>query len=100
MKAALETKARRLFRHEPRIVRVRVDVTRELSGNVRNFTARGRVEIAGPDLCVAVTHRDAYAAINLLMNRLSRQLRKRSTALRRNRSTDDIRLHKIAPMPV
>lgn len=95
MKAALETKALRLFRLEPRIVRLRVDVVRELSGNIRTFTAKGKIEIAGPDLWVAVTHHDAYTAINQLINRLSRKLRKRTTASRRNRTSDDIRSHSM-----
>ena len=93
MRSALENKTRRLFRHEPRIVRVRVDVASTMRGPVRVFIAKGLIEIPGPDLCAAVTHDDAYTAINLLITKLTRMLRKRTTANFRLRSSDDIRLH-------
>jgi ribosomal subunit interface protein len=93
MKLAVETKAERLFRHEPRIVRLRIDVERDLRGRTRVFTAKGRIEIAGPDLTAAVTTEDAYTSINLLIDKLDRLLRKRVTNTLRRRSTDDIRQH-------
>ncbi len=93
MKLAVETKAERLFRHEPRIVRLRIDVERDLRGRTRVFTAKGRIEIAGPDLTAAVTTEDAYMSINLLIDKLDRLLRKRVTNTLRRRSTDDIREH-------
>lgn len=93
MKAALEAKAERLFRHEPRILRLRIDVERDFRGRTRAFTAKGRVEIAGPDITAAVTTDDAYNAINLLIDKLDRMLRKRMTTLLRRRTTDDIRAH-------
>ena len=43
MKAALESKAERLLRHEPRILRLRIDVEREVAGPSRVFSAKGRV---------------------------------------------------------
>lgn len=83
MKTALRTKAERLFRHEPRILRLRIDVERDLHGRLRVFTAKGRVEIAGPDLSAAVTAENAYVAINRLIGRLDRMLRKRTSNLDR-----------------
>lgn len=97
MKAALETKAERLFRHEPRILRVRIDVESGRRGRTRVFTAKGRIEIAGPDLTAAVTTPDAYSSINLLIDKLDRMLRKRMTAVIRRRTADDIRT-RLAPV--
>ncbi len=97
MKQALESKAARILRHERRIVRVRIEVGRRLRGRSHLFTAKGQLEIAGPDLCASVTNVDAYTTINLLMDRLDRMLRKRATAARRHRTADDIRKH---PVPV
>lgn len=97
MKSALETKALRLFRHEPRILRLRIDVEREFCGGLRRFVAKGRVEIAGPDLTAAVPHDDAYTAINLLIAKLDRMLRKRTSNLLRKRVADDIRAHHSLP---
>ncbi len=91
MRTALETKAERLFRHEPRILRVRIDVEPDWNGRTRVFTAKGRVEIAGPDLTASVTTPDAYSSINLLIDKLDRRLRKRTTAVIRRRTSDDIR---------
>ncbi|MEO6993417.1 MAG: HPF/RaiA family ribosome-associated protein [Lacunisphaera sp.] len=99
MKLALESKAARLFRRERRIVRVRVEVIPEHRGGLRVFTAKGKIEIAGPDLCAAVTNVDAYAAINLLIGKLDRMLRKRATAGLRNRGADDIRNH-LTPVAI
>lgn len=93
MKNALETKAERLFRHEPNILRVRIDVERDLHGRTRVFVAKGRIELAGPDLTAAVTTEDAYTSINLLIDKLDRMLRKRTTAVRRRRTMGDIRAH-------
>ncbi len=93
MKAALESKANRLFRHEPRILRLRIDVEYDLRGRARVFTAKGRIEIAGPDLTAAVTTEDAYTAINLLIDKLDRMLRKRMTSTLRKRTAGDIRTY-------
>src|SRR5687767_14248989 len=67
MKAALETKAERLFRHEPDILRVRIDVEPDFHHRQRVFTAKGRIEIAGPDMSAAVTTGEAYKSANLLI---------------------------------
>lgn len=93
MKAVLESKAERLFRHEPRILRVRIDVERDLRGRTRVFTAKGKIEIAGPDLTAAVTTEDAYTSINLLIDTLDRMLRKRTTSVLRRRTAEDIRTY-------
>lgn len=93
MKRVLETKAERLVRHEPRILRVRIDVERSSCGRPRMFTAKGHIEIAGPDLRAAVTTSDAYSAMALLIDKLDRMLRKRTTAMLRRRTNGDIRAH-------
>ncbi len=92
MKAAIESKAERLFRHEARILRLRVDVECGYRAHTRVFTAKGRIEIAGPDLSAAVTTEDAYNSINLLIDKLDRLLRKRATSAIRRRSVGDIRM--------
>lgn len=93
MKEALETKARRLFRHDPRIVRLRIEVEPEVRRGLRRFAAKGRVEVAGPDRTATVRHENAYAAINLLIGKLDRMRRRRASGLLRRRVADDIRAH-------
>lgn len=92
-KAFIETKAERLFRHEPGILRLRIDVERDARNRSARFTARGRVELAGPDLTASVTTGAAPAAITRLIDKLDRMLRKRTNALMRRRTTGDIRTH-------
>lgn len=93
MRTVFAAKAERLFRHEPRIVRLRLDLADESRGGIPRFTAKGHVEIGGPDLRAAVTTDDAYKSVDLLIDRLDRALRKRMTALTTRRHVDDIRLH-------
>ena len=92
-KALMESKAERLFRHEPRMLRLRIDVERDVRGRNRGFTAKGRIELAGPDLTASVTAAAGPASITLLIDKLDRMLRKRASNLMRHRTTDDIRAH-------
>lgn len=93
MKHAITQKAERLFRHEPRILRIRIDVACDRSRSGRWFTAKGRLEMAGPDLTASVTCDDGYTSINLLIGKLDRMLRRRTTTFIRRRTTGDIRAH-------
>lgn len=93
MKRAVEAKAERLFRHEPRILRLRIDVENDVRGRSRLFTAKGRIEIAGPDLSASVSTDHAYTSVNLLIDKLDRMLRRRVTGVLRRRTADDIRRH-------
>lgn len=96
MKTALETKAERLFRHAPDIVRIRIDVELDHRGRSRVFTAKGRIEIPGPDLSASVSSENAYLSMNLLIDKLDRMLRKRGTNALRARTADDIRAHELS----
>jgi len=96
MKAAITRKAERLFRHEPRIVRVRIGIDCEHRRTGREFCALGHVEVYGNDLLASVIDTDAYRAIDILVRRLDRMLRRRATAMRRLRTADDIRAHAFA----
>ena len=96
-KAFIESKAKRLFRHEPRILRVRIDVEPDVRSRTPRFTAKGRIELAGPDLTASVTTDAAPAAITLLIEKLDRMLRKRTSNLLRRRTMGDIRAH---PAPI
>lgn len=89
----VETKMERLFRHEPRILRLRVDVELNRRGATRRFTAKGHIEIRGNDLKARVTTGDAYRSASLLADKLERMLRKRTTAMQSRRFEDDIRAH-------
>ena len=75
------------------MLRVRIEVERDVRGRNRGFTAKGRIELAGPDLTAAVTAETARTSITLLIDKLDRMLRKRTTAALRLRTSGDIRAH-------
>jgi len=78
MKQFMREKTARLFRHDGRILRVRIDVGMELNkGRDRIFTVRGIVELNGPDLVAFERSENAYAAIERVVNKLDRKLRHR-----------------------
>lgn len=95
LRANMTKKAERLFRHEPRIIRIRIGLDCEHLRTGRRFCALGQIEVLGPDLLASVTSEDAYKAIDLLINKLDRMLRRRVTAQRSRRAIDDIRAHKV-----
>lgn len=70
----------RLFAHEPRILRVRVELEceRHASSHRDEFLAKGHVEMKGRTFFVAERMDDLYAAIGSLSQKLDRKLRRNS----------------------
>jgi len=92
MKQAVYQKVEKLFAHEERIIRLRVEL--EYSKNVsgqQEFMAKGHIEIAGPPLILTVAGDDLYAAIDQMADKLDRKLRRRSRLDRVKRK----RLHSV-----
>ncbi len=80
IKNHVRDKAAKLLRHEPQIVRVRITLEyHQTKSNRDQFTAKGQIEIQGPDIVAADSGDDAYAALDKLVSELDRGLRKRST---------------------
>lgn len=94
-KASIETKAERLFRHEPQILRLRIEVERAHGGGTPLFRAKGHIEISDPDLQASVTTDEPHKSVNLLIDKLDRLIRKRTTAMNRRRHDDDIRAYAV-----
>ncbi|MDR1789189.1 MAG: ribosome-associated translation inhibitor RaiA [Opitutaceae bacterium] len=90
MRAVFHEKVSRLLRHEPRIIRVRIDVDHDTTHAKGLYTAKGHIEISGPDLIASESSPDAYKAVDVLIDKLDRLLRNRSRALKEKRK-DDIR---------
>lgn len=85
MRASLHGKAERLFRHEPRIDRIRLDVEHDATRGRAAFVAKGHIEIGGPDLIASVAADDAYKAVDLLMDKLDRLLHRRALTFKARR---------------
>lgn len=94
LKSAVAAKTERLFRHEPRIIRLRVDLDREHRNGAPLFVAKGRVELRGRDLLASVVSRNVYKSVDWLIDRLDRMLRRRATVRTRHRWRDDIRAYR------
>lgn len=79
LKTYVQEKAERLFRHEDRIVRIRVELEVDSNENVSSrFKAKGHIEINGPDMNATVSSDECHKAISLLTDKLDRMLRRRS----------------------
>jgi putative sigma-54 modulation protein len=78
LKFFVREKAERLFRHEDRIVRIRVELECDRDESVANrFKAKGHIEIQGPDMNATVQTDECHKAIALLVDKLDRMLSKR-----------------------
>lgn len=84
---ALKTKVleqmTKLFNHEERIIRIRVEL--EFSANTTHeneFIAKGYVEVAGPPMVVQTTSNDLYESIDMMYEKLARMIRRRHRLMR------------------
>lgn len=86
LKRMVNEKAQRLFNHEDRIIRLRVELENMVNkgdGKRQEFIAKGHIEIHGPPMVVSAASDDLYKSIDQMVNKLDRKLRRRS------------RLHKV-----
>jgi putative sigma-54 modulation protein len=84
LKTYVGEKADRLFRHEERIIRLRVELECDAKEAVgTRFKAKGHILINGPDMNAAVEADECHKAVSLLVDKLDRMLRRRA------------RLHKV-----
>ncbi|MES1167469.1 MAG: ribosome-associated translation inhibitor RaiA [Pseudomonadota bacterium] len=79
LKTFVREKAERLFRHEERIVRLRVELECDPKEAVMTrFKAKGHVVIHGPDMNAVVEADECHKAVSLLLDKLDRMLGRRS----------------------
>jgi putative sigma-54 modulation protein len=80
LKTFVSEKVERLFRHEERIVRIRVELECDTKQSVDNrFIAKGHVTIHGPDLNATVSADECHKAISLMVDKLDRMLERRNS---------------------
>jgi putative sigma-54 modulation protein len=79
LKFYVNEKVARLFRHEERIVRIRVELESDGKNDVtRPFIAKGHITIHGPDMNCSVASDECHKAVDLLVDKLDRMLRRRA----------------------
>jgi putative sigma-54 modulation protein len=78
LKTYVHEKAERLFRHEERIVRIRMELECDRSAAIgMQFKAKGHIQIQGPDMNAVVQTDDCHKAISMLVDKLDRMLQRR-----------------------
>ena len=79
LKSIANEKVSRLFRHEDRIVRVRVELEHDKTTiKDKEFLAKGHIEIQGPSLNATVATEDCLKSLDQLVDKLDRMIRRRS----------------------
>ena len=102
LKTFVHEKAERLFRHEERIVRVRIELECDPKQAVSNrFTAKGHIEIHGPDMNACVQSDEMHKAVDLVIDKLNRMLRRRARLFKvKRKHPHDIDLVTMLPKAV
>lgn len=78
LKFYVKEKMGRLFRHDERIVRVKVELECDRKHDREHkFIAKAHLLIRGPDINAAVSSDDCHKSIDLLVDKLDQSLRKR-----------------------
>ena len=78
LKFFVREKSEKLFRHEERIVRLRVELECDSKEDISvRFKAKGHVTIHGPDLNATVQADECHKAVSLLVDKLDRMLKDR-----------------------
>ncbi len=83
IKNVVQSKMERLFKHETRIIRLRLELERSnCKDHAGEFIAKGHIVLSGPEIIVSVASEDLYKSIDLLVDKLDRKLRRRSRLLK------------------
>jgi putative sigma-54 modulation protein len=78
LKTFVREKAERLFRHEERIVRIRVELECDRSAAIgTQFKAKGHIQIQGPDMNAIVQTDECHKGVSMLIDKLDRMLQRR-----------------------
>lgn len=87
LKSIVKEKAEKLFKHEERIIRLRVELEYDPNkARHKEYIAKGHIEINGPPLIVSAASEDEYKSIDLMIEKLDRKLRRRARMIKAKRS--------------
>lgn len=102
LKTFVQEKTERLFRHEERIVRIRIELECDSKQSVANrFSAKGHISIHGPNLNATVSSDECHKAVSLLVDKLDRMLHRRSNLKKTKRHhTQSVELDAELPKAV
>jgi putative sigma-54 modulation protein len=86
LKTFVQEKAERLFRHEERILRLRVELEYDPKEKfAARFKAKGHLVVNGPAMNASVGSDECHKAVSLLADKLDRMLARRAQLFRARR---------------
>lgn len=78
LKQTVHAKVEKLLRHNPRIIRIHVElVFNHMRDRSREFAAQIKLELPGPDVVVREESDNLYKSIDFVVDKVDRQLRRR-----------------------
>jgi putative sigma-54 modulation protein len=99
MQNVIREKFGRLLRHNEWIVRINVRVHQDQTmGTEHHYTVTGQIEIGGPDLVASADGKDAYEALDELVDKLDHLLERRH-GKRKDRRNHPQAVELDAPLP-
>lgn len=80
IKTLIEEKSEKLFDHNEKIIRMRVEVEYDphQSTHQKEYIAKGHLDVRGNDHIVATASNDLYKSIDQMVLKLDRMMRRRS----------------------
>ena len=79
IKNIVHEKTQKLLNHAERALRIRVELIKEVKKNAKEeFTAKGIININGPDLVASETTDDLYKSVDKMVHMLDRMLSERA----------------------
>ena len=99
LRRMVEEKMEKLFKHEERIIRLRIELEHNTSRtHQQEFIAKGHIEINGPPMVISEATDDLYKSIDLLSVKLDRKLRRRSRLLKvKRKQTKEVEIPASIP---
>ncbi|MDP1579540.1 MAG: ribosome-associated translation inhibitor RaiA [Candidatus Didemnitutus sp.] len=78
LKFYVKEKMERLFRHDERIVRIRIDLECDAKHDKQHkFIAKATLQVRGPDIVATAFAEECHKAVDLLIDKLDHSIRKR-----------------------
>ena len=95
LKSIVSEKMEKIFKHEERIIRARIELEHDSksSSHEDEYVAKGHLELKGKTITVSVLSENIYKAVDDLVEKLDRGLRRRSRLRRVKRK--QVSLHDL-----
>lgn len=80
IKSHIEKKVEKLIDHEPKILRINIELIKELhsTSNRNQLIAKGHLNLKGPNIIASAESDNIFKSIDLMVDKLDRSLRRRS----------------------